>query len=59
MQRFSISENVKKAERMQDSVFKKMTAGKKIKLVGQFFELGKDLQKLNDRKRDGNNNPTC
>lgn len=43
------------AEKIQDDVFKKMTAAQKIKLTGQFFELGKKLNALNDRRKDGNN----
>lgn len=45
----------KLAQRAQDSIFKKMTADEKIKMVGQFFELGKKLNALNDRKKYGNN----
>ncbi len=38
------------AEKIQDDIFKKMSAEKKIKLVSQFFEFSKKLQKANDRK---------
>lgn len=41
----------KLAQRAQDSIFKKMTADEKIKMAGQFFELGKKLNALNDRKK--------
>ncbi|MBI3631530.1 MAG: hypothetical protein HY219_01535 [Candidatus Staskawiczbacteria bacterium] len=44
----------KLAEKIQDDIFRKMTAEKKIKLVSQFFELGKKLNTLNDRKINGN-----
>jgi len=40
---------------MQDDIFKKMTAAQKVAMVGQFFELGKKLNALNDRRKDGNN----
>lgn len=45
----------KLAQRAQDSIFKEMTADEKIKMAGQFFELGKKLNALNDRKKYGNN----
>jgi hypothetical protein len=44
----------KLAEKIQDDIFKKMTAEEKIKMVSQFFEFGKKLSKLNDRKINGN-----
>ena len=44
----------KLAQEIQDGIFKKMTAEKKIKLVSQFFEFGKKLNALNNRKIDGN-----
>ncbi len=40
----------KLAEKIQDNIFKKMTAEKKIKLACDFFRFGKKLNKLNDRK---------
>jgi hypothetical protein len=40
----------KVAQEMQDEIFRKMSAEKKIKLVSQFFEFGKVLSKLNDKK---------
>jgi len=43
------------AQKMQDDIFKKMTAAQKVAMVGQFFELGKKLNALNDRRKDGNN----
>lgn len=42
------------AEKIQDEIYKKMTASQKIKLVNQFFEFGKKLSSLNDKKIDGN-----
>ncbi len=45
----------KMAQKMQDEIFKKMTAAQKISMVGQLFELGKTLNSLNDRKKHGNN----
>ncbi|MCX6796888.1 MAG: hypothetical protein NTX98_00200 [Candidatus Doudnabacteria bacterium] len=38
------------AQKIQDEIFKKMTAGEKVKLVSSFFRFGKKLSKLNDRK---------
>ncbi len=43
------------AQKIQDEIFKKMTASQKIKLVSHFFEFGKKLNKLNDRKVTKNN----
>lgn len=43
-----------KAKEIQDEIYKKMTASQKMKLVNQFFEFGKKLNKLNDRL-NGNN----
>ncbi|MSU54592.1 MAG: hypothetical protein EXS48_02010 [Candidatus Staskawiczbacteria bacterium] len=45
----------KLAQKIQDGIFKKMTAVQKINMVGQFFELGKKLNSLNDRRKNGNN----
>ena len=39
------------AQKMQDDIFKRMTAAQKITMVGQFFELGKKLNALNDRRK--------
>jgi len=39
------------AEQIQDDIFKKMTAEKKIKLTCDFFRFGKKLNRLNDRKK--------
>ncbi len=44
----------KLAEKIQDDIFKRMTAEEKKKMVSQFFEFGKKLNKLNDRKINGN-----
>lgn len=43
----------KRAQEIQDDIFKKMTASEKIKLVGSFFRFGKKLSKLNNRKING------
>jgi len=43
----------KMAEKIQDEIFKKMSATEKIKLVSSFFRFGKKLNKLNDRKING------
>jgi hypothetical protein len=40
----------KRAQEIQDEIFKKMTAEQKIKLVSSFFRFGKKLNKLNDRR---------
>lgn len=45
----------KLAQKIQDDIFKKMTAVQKVNMVSQFFELGKKLNALNDRRKDGNN----
>lgn len=49
----------KLAVKIQDKIFKEMTAGEKIKMVSQFFEFGKKLNKLNDRRLDGNRTASC
>lgn len=41
------------AQKIQDRIFQKMTADEKIKMVSHFFNLGKKLNKLNDRKING------
>ena len=41
---------------IQDNIFKKMSAGKKVKLVSQFFEFGKKLNNLNGNRRPSYNN---
>ena len=41
------------AEKIQDRIFKKMTAEKKIKLTCDFFRLGQKLNQLNDKKING------
>lgn len=51
-----MNKEVRNAQKIQDQIFRKMAAEKKIQLTSQFFELGKTLQALNDRKinRDEN-----
>ena len=44
----------KLAQKIQDNVFKKMTAVEKISLTSQLLELGKKLNTLNDRRKHGN-----
>ncbi len=39
------------AQKIQDNIFKKMTASQKIKLVSSFFRFGKKLNKLNGNRR--------
>lgn len=39
------------AEKLQNEIFQKMSAEKKIKIASQFFEFGKKLSKLNNRRR--------
>ena len=46
----------KRAQEIQDEIFKKMTASEKIKLVGSFFRFGKKLNKLNGNRRPANAN---
>lgn len=43
--------NSEKTQKIQDDIFKKMTANQKIKLVSSFFKFGKKLSMLNDRKK--------
>jgi hypothetical protein len=43
------------AQKIQDDIFKKMTAEQKLKMVDQFFEFGKRLNALNNRRKDGSN----
>lgn len=42
-----MNKEVRKAQEIQDEVFRKMTAEQKIKMVGQLFKLGKKFQKFN------------
>jgi len=42
------------AQKIQDKIFKKMTATQKIKLVSSFFRFGKKLSKLNGDRRPTN-----
>lgn len=44
----------KLAERIQDDIFRKMTAAEKIRMASQFFTFGKKLNELNNRKINGN-----
>ena len=46
----------KMAEKIQDDIFRKMTADKKIKLVNSFFEFGKKLNNLNGNRRSAHKN---
>ena len=39
-----------RALEIQDGIFRKMTATEKLKMVDSFFEFGKKLSQLNDRK---------
>ena len=48
-----------KAQSLQDRIFKNMTASEKIRLAGSFFELGKKLNQLNDRKINGSDRTSC
>lgn len=57
MQRLIITKTTKQTQKLQDKAFKSISADKKMELVGQFFEMGKKLQALNDRKIDGNHKP--
>lgn len=41
----------KAAQNTQDEIFRKMTVEKKLSLLNEFFRAGRDLQKLNDRRR--------
>ena len=45
---------IKNAQEIQDSIFRKMSAWEKIRLMSNFFLLGKKLEKLkyqNDSRR--------
>jgi hypothetical protein len=42
------------AENLQNKIFRKMSADKKIKIVSQFFEFGKKLSQLRKQKFNGN-----
>ena len=48
-----MNKETQKVQKIQDEIFKKMTAEQKIKMVGQLFELGKKLNALNDRREYG------
>ena len=47
----------KKAQEIQDEIFKKMTADEKLGLLDSFLKFGKKLSRLNDRKINGDNGP--
>ncbi len=36
---------------IQDEIFRKMSVDKKLSLLDEFFRLGKELQKLNNRRK--------
>jgi len=40
-----------KAQKIQDEIFKKMSAEKKIKMTSSLYAFLKKLNKLNDRKK--------
>lgn len=44
----------KRAQEIQDEILKKMTAQEKIKLTSSFFRFGIKLNRLNDKKINGN-----
>lgn len=44
-----------KAEKIQDKIYQKMSAQKKLRIVGQFFNLAKKLSQLNSQKLNGYN----
>jgi len=46
-----INNRRRSAQRIQDKIFMKMSAEKKLLLLDEFFRLAKKLQNLNDRKR--------
>jgi hypothetical protein len=52
-----MTQDTLKVQKMQDEIFKKMTADRKIQLVSQFFEFAKKLQALNNRRIHGSNQP--
>jgi len=37
---------------IQDEIFRKMSVDGKLSLLDEFFRFGKELQNLNDRKRE-------
>jgi hypothetical protein len=45
-----INNRRRSAQRIQDKIFMKMSAEKKLLLLDEFFRLAKKLQNLNDRK---------
>ena len=40
-----------KTEELQNKIYKKMSIKEKLRICSQFFELGKKLAELNDRRR--------
>jgi len=51
--------NSKKIEKLQNKIYQKMSAGKKIEILSQMFLLGKELSQLkfkNDTKRTPSKN---
>jgi len=47
------SVKIKKRKRInQDEIFRKMSVDEKLPLLDEFFRFGKELQNLNDRKRE-------
>ncbi|MFH0791885.1 MAG: hypothetical protein V1905_01590 [bacterium] len=41
----------KQPQKIQNEIFRKMSAEKKIKMVSHFFEFGKKLNKLNGNRK--------
>ena len=45
--------NPKEAEKLQNEIYQKMPAAKKIEIAGQMFLLGKKLDELKKQKENG------
>lgn len=41
----------KTPEEIQDEIFRRMSAEKKVKMISQFFEFGKKLNSLNGNRK--------
>lgn len=47
-----ILQSKKSVQEMQNNLFKKMSAERKLEILDSFYKFGKELQNLNDRKID-------
>jgi len=48
----------KKAQKLQDEIFRKMPADKKLEIASQLWQLGKELNKSNNGSRGSKTPPS-